>query len=386
MTDQPLLIALVAVQFVVHALGWAMAAQLTRRWGSAEGHFAAHWVLIAAGLLLYVPPWPSGSMPRNLANVLIISAIALQHRGMALYWGLRAPDRNYAVLLAVAVLVIAASLPLEHGHGLRVAVVCVGAGTMLAAMVHLVWQQGREAMPRFSAVVAGGYGVLALVLFARAVQALSVAPSTKISIDAQGHSNVPLAILVMFLGGLINLAQIRLVLGRVLAQLTAQAQTDALTGAVNRRGLMRRLETLHARAAQGDHGYVVLMLDVDHFKAINDTHGHAEGDHVLKRVAQCLRDGLRVGDVVCRWGGEEFCVVLPRTRLAEAHALAERLTLRVAATGTPRVTVSIGVAEAHAQKESIEDVIGRADDALYRAKAAGRNRVVVAAVAAGVPA
>ncbi len=104
-------------------------------------------------------------------------------------------------------------------------------------------------------------------------------------------------------------------------------------------------------------------------------------DEVLKRVAQNLYDGLRVGDVVARWGGEEFCVLLPRTQLAEAHALAERLTLRIAATGTPRVTVSIGVAEAHAQLESAEQVIRRADAALYRAKEAGHNRVVAAASA-----
>jgi diguanylate cyclase (GGDEF)-like protein len=141
---------------------------------------------------------------------------------------------------------------------------------------------------------------------------------------------------------------------------------------------MRQIEQVHARTAQGDHAYVVLMLDVDHFKSINDQYGHAEGDLVLKRVAHTLHDGLRVGDVVARWGGEEFCLLLPRTRLAEGHALAERLTLRIAATGTPRVTVSIGVAEAQAQTETVDEVIRRADAALYRAKQAGRNRVVVA--------
>lgn len=106
---------------------------------------------------------------------------------------------------------------------------------------------------------------------------------------------------------------------------------------------------------------------------------------VLKRVAQSLHEGLRVGDVVARWGGEEFCVLLPRTRLAEAYALAERLTLRIAASGTPRVTVSIGVAEAHAHLEGVEQVIRRADAALYRAKEAGRNQVVAAPAARAAP-
>jgi diguanylate cyclase (GGDEF)-like protein len=250
---------------------------------------------------------------------------------------------------------------------------------MIVATVRLIWQRARAAMPTFTAVVAGGYAVLALALFARAVQALSVPPETKISIDAALHSNIPLAIVVMFVGGLINLAQVRLVLSRVLQQLTAQAQTDALTGAVNRRGLTQYVEQLHARARQSGHGYVVLMVDVDHFKAINDQHGHFEGDHVLKRVAQNLRDGVRVGDVVARWGGEEFCVVLPRTQLVEARLLAERLILGVSATGTPRVTVSIGLAEAHPGAEAADEVIRRADAALYGAKQGGRNRVVTAA-------
>ena len=379
MSDQPLLIALVAVQFIVQALGWTMTAQLTGRWRDAEGQFAAFWLLLAVGLMLFVPAWPSGSLPRNVADLLIVAAVAGQHRGMTLYWGQRPNDRAYLALLALSVLTVMFSLTMTHGHGLRVASVCVGTGVLLLATVRLIWQRGRERTPRFAVIVAGGYGVLGLALLARAVQALTVAPSTKISIDAPGHLNVPFAILVLFVGGLINLAQIRLVLGRVLRHLTTQAQTDALTGTANRRGLMQHLETVHARAQQGGHEYVVLMVDIDHFKAINDEHGHAEGDKVLKRVAQGLRDGLRVGDFVARWGGEEFCVLLPHIRLAEAHALAERMASQIAATGGPRVTISVGVAEAYVQSESPEEVIRRADAALYRAKETGRNRVVAAA-------
>lgn len=378
MSDQPLLIALVAVQFFVHALGWTMTAHLTRRWRDAEGQFAVFWWLLAAGLMLYVPPWPSGSLPRNLANLLIIIAMAAQHRGMTLYWNQRPADRGYLTLVICAALAIVLSLALEHGHGLRVATVCAGGGVMLLATARLIFRHGRAATPLFAKVIAGCYTLVALALFVRAVQALSVAPSIKISIDAPGHSNVPLAILVMFVGGLINLAHIRLVLGRILQRLTAQAQTDMLTGAANRRGLMRQLNDIHQRAQQGGHGYVVLMVDIDHFKAINDQHGHAQGDQVLKRVAQSLREGLRVGDVVARWGGEEFCVLLPRMRLAEAHALAERVAMQIAATGLPRVTVSIGVAEAQARLEEAESVVRRADAALYVAKEAGRNRVVMA--------
>jgi diguanylate cyclase (GGDEF)-like protein len=120
------------------------------------------------------------------------------------------------------------------------------------------------------------------------------------------------------------------------------------------------------------------MIDVDHFKAINDRYGHAEGDRVLKCVAQALRDGLRARDVVARWGGEEFCVVLPATGLAEARTLADRLLHQIASSVMPRVTVSVGICEAGLWALRPEDVIGRADKALYLAKEAGRNRIVLA--------
>jgi diguanylate cyclase (GGDEF)-like protein len=376
MGNQPLLIALVATQFLVHALGWSMAAQLTRRWKATEGLFVAVWLLGAAGLMLYVPALPSGSWPRNLGNVLLIASIAVQHWGMALYWGQRPAVRLYAAVLVLAMVVNVLSFPLAYGHGLRVAMVCIGVAVLQLATVHLVWRRGRATTPTFAAVLAGGYGALALALLARAVQALTVAPSVKISIDAPGHLNVPLAISVLFLGGLINLAQIRLVLGRVLSHLTTQALTDVLTGAANRRGLMQQLEEEHARTRQGTPPYAVMMVDVDHFKAVNDEHGHDEGDQVLQRVAHSLRDGVRDGDVVARWGGEEFCVLMPRIGVVEAQALAERVAVQVAASGQPRVTVSIGIARCELGAEPAEGVIRRADAALYRAKQAGRNRVV----------
>lgn len=376
MHDQPLLIALVAVQFLIHALGWGIAAHLFSRWRGPEGHFSLHWLLIACGLLLYVPAWPSGSAPRNLGDLLIVLAMVLQHRGMVLHWHQRTNDRAYLALMAVSALAILLSLPAENGHGVRVATVCVGVALLLLASTRLLWRRGRAVAPTFAAVMTGGYSVLALALLARALQALLVSPQTKISIDAPRSSNLLLVILVMAVGGLINLAQLRLVLGRIWQVLTAQAHTDALTETANRRGMLQHIERVHGGVRDGDPDYVVLMVDVDHFKAINDELGHAGGDEVLQRVARRLREGLRAGDVVARWGGEEFCVLLPRTEPAAALRLAERLAQAVAADGSPRVTVSIGLARARAQAEGFEAVIRRADAALYQAKQAGRNRVV----------
>src|SRR5260221_5821609 len=101
MSDQPLLIALVAVQFFVHALCWTMAARLTQRWRDAEGQFAVFWLLLAAGLMLYVPAWPSGSSPRNPGDLLIAPAISVQHRCMPFYLGQRPRDAGCTPLLSV---------------------------------------------------------------------------------------------------------------------------------------------------------------------------------------------------------------------------------------------------------------------------------------------
>lgn len=379
MTAQPLLIALVSVQFFVHALVWAMTARMARRWREAEGHFALFWLLLSLGLMLFVPPLESGSAPRNLADLLIIAASMCEHRGLALHWGRRLPLQPYAAGLALAAAAVAASFLMANGHGLRVAVVCFGCGLMMLASVRLMWRHGRAATPVFAPVSAVGYGLLATGLLVRGVQALMVGATTKISIDAPGHANIPFAIVVLFVGGLIHLAHIRLVLGRVMHRLGQQATTDELTGALNRRGLLPAMEAAHAGAGPGKPGYALLMVDVDHFKAINDRHGHAQGDQVLREVAASLRTALRGGDLVGRWGGEEFCVLLPRTRLQDAAALAERVAARVAAGGSGLpVTVSIGVSEHSPSDPDLQAVIRRADDALYEAKAAGRNRVVVA--------
>jgi diguanylate cyclase (GGDEF)-like protein len=365
------------VQFLVHALGWSMAALLYRGWRAAEGQFAGFWLFISVGLLLYVPALPSGHMLRNLGDVLIVAGAALQHRGMALYWGRKTQDRAVLTGLGLLVAVIAISLSQAHGHAWRVAAVCAGGGAWMAATAWVVWRHGRAATPAFATLLCVAYGTMAGVLFLRAAQALASEPTVKVSIDAPGRGSLALVILVMFLGGLMNLAQIRLVLGRLLQRLTEQSQTDALTGAANRRGLIRHLDESHLRAERGGHGYVVLMVDIDHFKSVNDRLGHAEGDRVLQRVAQGLREGLRVGDVIARWGGEEFCVLLPRIGASDAQALASRMAAHIAASSEPQVTVSIGVAEVHAPLESADQVMRRADAALYRAKAAGRNRVVV---------
>lgn len=162
------------------------------------------------------------------------------------------------------------------------------------------------------------------------------------------------------------------------AELGRQAQTDALTGLLNRRVFDPMLERMLADARRHRRALSVLMVDADHFKRINDVHGHPVGDQVLRMLADTLRSRLRASDVVARFGGEEFGVLLPETNEAEALITAQSLVDRIAAQEHPvwgKVTVSIGVATCRDGLTSAQDVLRQADEALYRAKAEGRDRV-----------
>jgi diguanylate cyclase (GGDEF)-like protein len=178
--------------------------------------------------------------------------------------------------------------------------------------------------------------------------------------------------------------ELRIVDGAHMDRLHGLARTDALTGALNRRGLEELLESETARASRTGEALSLLALDVDGFKTVNDRHGHLWGDHVLRRLSEILAAQCRASDRVARLGGDEFVVVLSGTDAIGARCMAHRLQDALDGTnlldGCPtrspheRVTVSIGVASGLLPRE----LVAQADSALYAAKRGGRNRWVVA--------
>jgi two-component system cell cycle response regulator len=162
------------------------------------------------------------------------------------------------------------------------------------------------------------------------------------------------------------------------------AITDVLTGLFNRRYMESHLATLVEQAASRGKPLTVMVVDIDYFKAINDSHGHDAGDDVLRDFALRIKRSIRGIDLACRYGGEEFVLVMPETDMAVAAMVAERLRRRIAAepfaiqqgSRVVPVTISIGIAALRGKDDTAASVLKRADQALYRAKRDGRNRVV----------
>ncbi|MBV8125926.1 MAG: sensor domain-containing diguanylate cyclase, partial [Paucibacter sp.] len=178
---------------------------------------------------------------------------------------------------------------------------------------------------------------------------------------------------------LLSLRQTKRELTAALEKMTRLATIDDLSGLLNRRAFMHEAERLQKLVARRGGESCAAILDVDHFKQVNDRHGHAAGDLVLKDVAQALRAELRESDLIGRIGGEEFAVVMPFTRPVDALKRINQLRLRVARqhSGAVQVTISGGVSS-YDTGGAIHEALKRADKALYRAKGEGRNRIVLA--------
>ncbi len=373
---------LVGFQMGLYALAWFLCGLLLKEDRAAVGHWAAFMLLVGATLLL------AGARDEarhwifyNGANVLSIVAFAVVGRGIARF--MRVPSRD--VEIAGVVLIGGGAVALLGSDvanaSARVILTYGCQGYLMVRAMGSVRNAVRLEFGRATviAIVLPGLliGVMLVLLALR--QVIDYAQPMEMQQNTAGNYGL----MYYYLAGtaLFNFGFMVLLTQRLIVKLQDSSRRDALTGLFNRRALDEELQRTWERYRRGREPFAVLLADIDHFKEINDTHGHAAGDRVLTSLAHLLQGHARSTEMVGRMGGEEFLIVLPRAHRHEAERSAERLRHLVEAhfvrtdPHALRITVSIGVACVAEGDASVEAVIARADSALYRAKAAGRNRV-----------
>jgi diguanylate cyclase (GGDEF)-like protein len=349
----------------------AASVELTRRAGEREGlarDVYAIWDLSAAVLLppLYALLIP---LPRAVLTEWRIRRTLLHRRAYS--------TAAEGLSCAAASLVFRSAVPALCGGG--------GSGGHAPAWITLAAGCGLVSMavraclilPPVKATAAPGTGLRSLVFGREAicnqVTELCLAVLTAF---AAAHSALALVVALPLV----------IVLQRSLrhASLAAAARTDAKTGLLNAGAWQREAAVEVTRAAPAQTPLAVAIADIDHFKAVNDTHGHLAGDAVLAAVSAAMRDLLRDCDLCGRFGGEEFALLLPRTTAAQALEITERIRQGISQLAIPwdgtaaiRVTISIGVAGPSQARRTLDDLLAAADHALYQAKRSGRDRVVI---------
>jgi diguanylate cyclase (GGDEF)-like protein len=310
-----------------------------------------------------------------LANAAGALSVALFFAAIRKFLGLR-----YRVRWLVAMVVAVTAMAGVAGANYAGATIFNGFVYGLVQLLNgrALWRRPAADLHRVQRVVALFYLLMGLVLPLRAA-ALLLQGQRLAYLDTPLDWQQPIYVFGFIFIVVTNLGFIQLCKMRAEAEVRQQAMTDGLTGLANRRALDDAMRRALAAAHRSRQPFAVLMIDVDHFKSVNDRFGHHTGDATLAAFAQRLRAGLRAQDESFRYGGEEFCVLLPQTGADDALMLAERLRQHVALPPSgemDRLSASTGVA-VWQPPDRADDLFGRADRALYRAKTLGRDRVEI---------
>lgn len=380
-TISPLL-WLVAFQFGLYAIGWLGCALLLKEDESAVLHWGLFLLLLSAGMLLAgLRGEPRTWWAFNGANLLLVIAFAVMRRGVETFFRVPSSDGEQMIMLALVGGAIAVVDAGPAGSGWRVLLTYAGQAYVMARLIARVRLPVRAEFGRTTwlALMVPGVVIVVLLLLMTLRQALSLGAPQEMHSPAV--ASLGLMPLYLFGTALFNFGFMVLLTQRLLLKLRRASRRDSLTGLENRGAIDGTMQHLWAQSSRGAEGFAVLLIDVDHFKRVNDAHGHAVGDQVLEHVAAVIAAQARQADSVGRYGGDEFIIVAPQSTLAGAAQAAERLRLAMEAehiharASNLRVTLSIGVAASTSEDVAVSDVLARADRALYLAKARGRNRV-----------
>jgi len=386
------LVQLVSLQLLLYAPLWLLAAGVFREERPAVWHWFGY-AMTAAGAMTLISSRSDGPSWINTvgANLCVLLSLVLARRGVELFLRIRPGDREFSLLLLIAVLgqVLIGAQP--ERAWLRSMLTSGLCAVLLLSALRRSW----HALTTEFSVRLGLAAALPIVavLFVHLMQMLMAwREPDMLRITALDSTLIPARVWVVVLGSAaaFNYLFLFLVALRLVNKLSHQARHDPLTGLLNRRAMQHVLTHEWTRYETQATTFTLLSLDVDHFKRINDQHGHAAGDEVLRGVARRLQQLLRPVDRLARVGGEELLLLLPGCAVDKTGRLtAERLCTALAQTPLAAglaldltVTASWGVAGPAFGDTRIEQVMARADAAMYLAKQQGRNRVVVQAAAA----
>jgi diguanylate cyclase (GGDEF)-like protein len=346
-----------------------------REWtaGAVTGTLAA-LLMGARGIL---PDW----LTLVVGNMVLIAGVSLFSMGTRRFFDMDSRFHVFGGIVAAMFVPLAWYSFVEPNYGIRLQLACAVLAGIIGEHAWLMHKRGGGSFAaRFTTVVLTTQAV---------ILALRASSTGTLGENADLFSQSPMQAIYLASYAVTMLALsigvILLATERLRNDLEYLATHDMMTGTLNRRAIVETAERELARCRRHGHVMSLLMMDLDHFKRINDTYGHLVGDRVLKEFAAKVSALLRRPDQFGRYGGEEFLLLLPDTGREAATVVADRICAAAAESRAPVCTVSIGLATATLIDNDIDSLLSRADEALYRAKAAGRNQVATAPLLQEVP-
>jgi diguanylate cyclase (GGDEF)-like protein len=332
----------------------------------------AAW-LIATVLFAAPGPWLQ-EIGRWLGNGLILLGFILFHVGCRRFFERPVQWRRIVVPFALVMLSLAWFAGPDPSYRMRVAIVTAAIAVTHTSTLVFLWQSGNRNFP--VRMVQATLALHLCVLLVRLQTVLSV-PEVGDLMEASMVQTYYLGAYVLAVL-LLSIGAVLMATDRVRTELEHMATHDALTGTLNRRAILECCADEHERSLRYKQPFALMMIDLDHFKTINDTHGHQHGDRVLVHFAESTRSALRRADRFGRYGGEEFLVLLPNTTADVALPVAERIRAALSAGHALDCQASIGLTHWRGPEDTLDAMLGRADAALYQAKAQGRNQTCIA--------
>jgi len=383
MLSVPTLWIVFVVNFMALGLVWTYVLRSYPNFGAARFWAASCYIAAFGATVSMLRNFTDSLIPLLFGGTLLIAGCCMASMGVSRFYGLPAAWRGSALTTVISFAGILFFLVVQDSMEMRVLVYSVGLSIPIALTLKLVLSR-RDGRDNPGARLAGIIAILLLAVNVIRCTACVLHIGGAVTPLQFNPFQAILVLLLVFLSMAWNFGFLLMAIDRLRNEVADLALLDDLTGVGNRRLLLQRLTEECARSERSGEPFALLVIDLDGFKAINDTHGHAAGDACLQHFTLMAQTRLRPGDMLARTGGDEFCVVLPASKLGEAAMIARRI-LDVcredaeACVGTDiPIALSIGVAQWTREIGAFPDrLIAAADHALYAAKNDGKNRHAV---------